>query len=189
MNRRSLLTSAGLALIAQRLPLTGWISEAEAETASSVWRHGVSPIGDLKYPANFPHFDYVNVAAPKGGAARLITLGTFDNFNIVVAGIKGTLVQSAELLDDSIRLFQSKPLHRGVDCLLNKLFQRHLKAVHRRPRLCRFQAALLRRHRAPPVIELNFSRRFRNGLYHADAVLRVSNTHADVQSFNLHIGN
>jgi len=102
VNRRSLLTSAGLALIAQRLPLTGWISEAEAETASSVWRHGVSPFGDLKYPANFPHFDYVNVAAPKGGAARLITLGTFDNFNIVVAGIKGTLAQGADLLYDTL---------------------------------------------------------------------------------------
>lgn len=102
MNRRSLLTSAGLALIAQRLPPTAWISEAAAETTSGVWRHGVSPYGDLKYPANFPHFDYVNVAAPKGGAARLITLGTFDNFNIVVAGIKGTLVQSAELLYDTL---------------------------------------------------------------------------------------
>jgi len=102
VNRRSLLTSAGLALIAQRLPPTAWIGTAAAETASAVWRHGVSPYGDLKYPASFPHFDYVNVSAPKGGAARLITLGTFDNFNIVVAGIKGTLVQGADLLYDTL---------------------------------------------------------------------------------------
>ena len=30
-------------------------------------RHGLSVFGDLKYPPDFPHFDYVNPAAPKGG--------------------------------------------------------------------------------------------------------------------------
>ena len=29
--------------------------------------HGISSFGDLKYPAEFPHFDYVNPDAPKGG--------------------------------------------------------------------------------------------------------------------------
>ena len=29
--------------------------------------HGLSVFGDLKYPADFHHFDYVNVDAPKGG--------------------------------------------------------------------------------------------------------------------------
>jgi microcin C transport system substrate-binding protein len=29
--------------------------------------HGISAFGDLKYPAGFEHFDYVNVDAPKGG--------------------------------------------------------------------------------------------------------------------------
>jgi microcin C transport system substrate-binding protein len=29
--------------------------------------HGLSVFGDLKYPADFHHFDYANVAAPKGG--------------------------------------------------------------------------------------------------------------------------
>ena len=45
----------------------------------------------LKYSRDFAHFDYVNVDAPKGGAARQVTLGTFDNFNVVVAETKGTL--------------------------------------------------------------------------------------------------
>ena len=102
MNRRSLLTSAGLALVAQRLPVTAWISGAAAEPANHAWRHGASPYGDLKYPVNFPHFDYVNVKAPKGGAARQIALGTFDNFNIAVGGVKGTLVQGVELLYDTL---------------------------------------------------------------------------------------
>src|ERR1700716_1278963 len=34
--------------------------------------HGISVFGDLKYPADFHHFDYVNPAAPKGGTFSLI---------------------------------------------------------------------------------------------------------------------
>ena len=34
--------------------------------------HGMSVFGDLKYPADFHHFDYVNPAAPKGGVFSLI---------------------------------------------------------------------------------------------------------------------
>ena len=88
MNRRSLLTSTLLLLAARQLPLPAWTSRAEAQekTASLVWRHGVSLFGDLKYPSGFKQFDYVNANAPKGGAARQIALGTFDNFNMVVAG-------------------------------------------------------------------------------------------------------
>jgi len=37
---------------------------AAERTAES---HGMSAFGDLKYPADFHHFDYVNVNAPKGG--------------------------------------------------------------------------------------------------------------------------
>ena len=35
--------------------------------AAQEFRHGLSTFGDLKYPADFKHFDYVNPAAPKGG--------------------------------------------------------------------------------------------------------------------------
>ena len=38
---------------------------AAAEADAGV--HGLSVFGDLKYPADFPHFDYVNIDAPKGG--------------------------------------------------------------------------------------------------------------------------
>ena len=34
-----------------------------------------------KYAAAFPHFDYVNPTAPKGGTLRLAVDGTFDSFN------------------------------------------------------------------------------------------------------------
>jgi microcin C transport system substrate-binding protein len=102
VNRRSLLTSAALALVARGLPLPPWTTGAAAQSAKPVWRHGASPFGDLKYPAGFPHFDYVNAKAPKSGSARQIALGTFDNFNPVVGLIKGALVQGTELLYDTL---------------------------------------------------------------------------------------
>ncbi|HEX4192350.1 MAG TPA: extracellular solute-binding protein [Stellaceae bacterium] len=44
-------------------------------------QHGLSLFGDLKYPANFQHFDYVNPAAPKGGTVKFATIGTFNTLN------------------------------------------------------------------------------------------------------------
>ena len=43
--------------------------------------HGISMYGDLKYPADFPHFDYVNPDAPKGGDVKLWSFGGFDSLN------------------------------------------------------------------------------------------------------------
>ncbi len=48
------------------------------------WLNGTDLIGPLKYPAGFQHFDYVNPNAPKGGLARLNTLGGFDTFNPIL---------------------------------------------------------------------------------------------------------
>src|ERR1043166_2319960 len=59
--------------------------------APADWRHGLSLFGELKYPADFKHFDYVNPQAPKAGTVRLMAVGTFDNFNEVVAGLKGSI--------------------------------------------------------------------------------------------------
>ena len=100
MNRRSLLKSALLALTARQLPLPAWIGSAQAQ--EKVWRHGLSIFGDLKYPPSFKQFDYVNPNAPKGGAARRLAIGTFDNFNIAVAGVKGSIASSIELIYDTL---------------------------------------------------------------------------------------
>jgi microcin C transport system substrate-binding protein len=105
VNRRSLLLSA---LAASTLPtvgrdaLLGWTSPAAAQDAGPAWRHGASKFGDLKYPPGFAHFDYVNAQAPKGGAVRQVVLGTFDNFNIVVAELKGTLAAGANQIYDTL---------------------------------------------------------------------------------------
>lgn len=49
--------------------------------------HGLAMHGDLKYAADFKHFDYVNPDAPKGGDIKLASQGGFDTFNPYV--IKG----------------------------------------------------------------------------------------------------
>ncbi len=104
MNRRSLLASALVALAARRFPLSDWLSPATAaeEPPAPAWRHGVSLFGDLKYPPGFKQFDYVKADAPKGGTVREIALGTFDNFNRTVSGVKGTLAGAIDVIYDTL---------------------------------------------------------------------------------------
>ena len=79
------------------------LSSARAQTSGEpAWRHAMSMYGDAKYPAGFKHFDYVNPNAPKGGVARLFELGTFDNFNIVIQGLKGSIASGANLINQTL---------------------------------------------------------------------------------------
>ena len=86
ITRRHLLQSGASAACAPALgsaagvPSIGTARGAIAP-ARLVWRHALSLFGDIKYPADFKRFDYVNPDAPKGGVARMISIGTFDNFN------------------------------------------------------------------------------------------------------------
>lgn len=43
--------------------------------------HAYSNFGELKYPADFAHLDYVNPDAPKGGEISIWAQGGFDSFN------------------------------------------------------------------------------------------------------------
>ena len=43
--------------------------------------HGYSNFDELMYPADYPHWDYVNPDAPKGGEISQWSQGTFDSFN------------------------------------------------------------------------------------------------------------
>ncbi len=58
-----------------------WAGAARADQDNIIKSHGYSFYGDLKYPADYSHFDYVNPDAPKGGEISLATLGTFDSMN------------------------------------------------------------------------------------------------------------
>jgi microcin C transport system substrate-binding protein len=53
--------------------------------APAAWAaHGYALWGDLKYPADFRHFEYANPDAPKGGELRLVSnlrYSTFDKYN------------------------------------------------------------------------------------------------------------
>lgn len=65
--------------------------------------HGLSVFGDLKYPASFSHFDYVNPDAPKGGRMALIGIvanDTFDSFNGYI--LKGDAAQGLALMFDTL---------------------------------------------------------------------------------------
>jgi microcin C transport system substrate-binding protein len=100
LSRRTLLRSGAVALAvpAAAIDPLGYLAGHTAKAETKVWRHGLSLFGDLKYPAGFKHFDYVNPNAPKGGVIRLGGFGTFDNFNIVIRGVKGTIVAGIDLI-------------------------------------------------------------------------------------------
>ncbi|MBS0538297.1 MAG: ABC transporter substrate-binding protein [Proteobacteria bacterium] len=50
--------------------------------------HGFATHGDLKYPKDARHLDYVNPDAPKGGTIKLAGRGSFDSLNPFI--LKGT---------------------------------------------------------------------------------------------------
>ena len=64
-------------------------SADEGVTENPTPVHGIAMHGELKYPANFSHFDYVNPEAPKGGELKLsVVANGFDSFNpFVIRGI------------------------------------------------------------------------------------------------------
>ncbi len=74
-----------------------------APAAGETESHGMSAFGDLKYPADFKHFDYVNPGAPKGGVFSQIGPGrqfnqnflTFNSLNAFI--LKGDAAMGVEL--------------------------------------------------------------------------------------------
>ena len=96
LSRRNVL---GLGVGALSAPLLGRAKAADF----SAEIHGLSVFGDLKYPADFPHFDYVNVAAPKGGTFSFIpsvraynqSYQTFNSLNAYI--LKGDGAQGMDM--------------------------------------------------------------------------------------------
>src|SRR2546422_2868093 len=93
-----LLGAAGLASSFPRN-----VDAGQVEAAQEAERHGVSAFGDLKYPPDFKHFDYVSPNAPKGGvfshigATRAFNQNflTFNSLNSFI--LKGDGAQGMEL--------------------------------------------------------------------------------------------
>ncbi|MFT3733388.1 MAG: extracellular solute-binding protein [Hyphomicrobium sp.] len=103
VQRPSRSLTAATARLSTIAALASLLSLSLIGVAAAEPRHGLSIFGELKYPADFTHFDYVNPDAPKGG--RLITMGTgdvntFDSFNQFI--VKGDAAQDLDLLFDSL---------------------------------------------------------------------------------------
>jgi microcin C transport system substrate-binding protein len=94
MTRRDSLAIGAAALTSVLIPT--------ARAAETPERHGISAFGDLKYPADFKQFDYVNPTAPKGGVfsqvapTRIFNQGllTFNSLNSFI--LKGDAAQGME---------------------------------------------------------------------------------------------
>jgi microcin C transport system substrate-binding protein len=79
-----------------------WLHPAIADDGATE-AHGLSVFGDLKYPGDFQHFDYVNPTAPKGGAFSLIpsvraynqSYQTFNSLNAYI--LKGDGAQGMDM--------------------------------------------------------------------------------------------
>ncbi|MGB1211785.1 MAG: extracellular solute-binding protein [Pikeienuella sp.] len=98
LTRRTFTTTA---LAATALPLARANAAAENVGKGVITRsHGASLVGPLKYGADFPHYDYVNPDAPKGGTARLASRANFDSFNPFI--VKGTPPQGIGLVYETL---------------------------------------------------------------------------------------
>ena len=69
LTRRSVLTiaagAAGAHALGRSIPALAQTAQASEGLGREM--HGMSAFGDLKYPPDFKHYDYVNPDAPKGG--------------------------------------------------------------------------------------------------------------------------
>ncbi|GJD51841.1 hypothetical protein OPKNFCMD_4600 [Methylobacterium crusticola] len=104
IDRRGLLAGGGAALLAGAAVPAG----SRPARAAEAERHGLSSFGDLKYPAGFPRFDYVEPLAPRGGTfSTQITstagnqaFETFNTLNIYV--LRGDGAAGMDLTFDSL---------------------------------------------------------------------------------------
>ena len=106
LSRRNVL---GLSMAGLAAPLLRRARAAEGDEVAEV--HGISAFGDLKYPADFQQFDYVNPVAPKSGMFSLIpstraynqSYFTFNSLNAFILkgeGAQGMDMTFASLMAD-----------------------------------------------------------------------------------------
>lgn len=72
----------------------------QASGQKIIHSHAIAMHGDIKYPADFTHFDYTDPDSPKGGELRLATTGTFDSLNPFIP--KGTAAEGIGLIYASL---------------------------------------------------------------------------------------
>ena len=76
------------------------IQSSDLKSEEIIKSHGISTFGDLKYPENFKHLDYVNPKAPKGGEFSTWAFGTFDSLSPYI--LKGNSARGSTLFFESL---------------------------------------------------------------------------------------
>jgi microcin C transport system substrate-binding protein len=102
LSRRDLIRGSTAAVLLGGRTISGVQAAPSPVPETPAWRHGIALLGDLKYPAQFARFDYVKAHAPGAGTVRRAVVGTYDSFNLVVAGVKGDLVEGIDLIYDTL---------------------------------------------------------------------------------------
>ncbi len=89
LSRRRALSLAAAALAARLGPRL--VPPAAAQEAE---HHGMSAFGDLKLPPDFPHFPYVNPAAPKGGRySETVTSRSYNGSFLTFDSLNGYILK------------------------------------------------------------------------------------------------
>ncbi len=63
------------------LGLGALMAQAALAQDTIIKSHGYSYFGELSYPPDYPHFNYVNPDAPKGGEISIALSGSFNSMN------------------------------------------------------------------------------------------------------------
>lgn len=143
-SRRKILKLAAGTLAAAGV---GRFSPLPAHAAGEIETHGISSFGDLKYPADFPHFAYVDPKAPKGGAFSQIgpnrqfnqSFLTFNSLNSYI--LRGDAAQGMELTfatlmtraadePDAMYGLAARAVHISADGLTYRFFMRPQARFH-----------------------------------------------------------
>jgi microcin C transport system substrate-binding protein len=151
LSRRDVLIIGAGAAAAGAVP-------AFAQSSEGAERHGISSFGDLKYPAGFSHFDYVDPKAPKGGLFSQIgpsrmfnqSFLTFNSLNSYI--LRGDAAQGMELTFASLMVragdepdamygFVAHAVHISSDGLTYRFLLRPEARFHDGTRLTAHDAA------------------------------------------------
>ena len=128
------------------------VAASPARADDTIESHGLSAFGDLAYPADFPHFHYVDPEAPKGGTFSQIgpdrhfnqNLLTFNSLNSYI--LKGDAAQGMELTfaalmvhsgdePDAMYGLAAEKVRRSADGVIYEFFIRPQAKFHDGSRL------------------------------------------------------
>ena len=76
--------------------------------AEPIYQHGISFFHELKYPADFSHFDYINPDAPKGGVLVQSTQRDFNTLSLITD--EGVTAPNVTWIYDSLVSYRAEEM-------------------------------------------------------------------------------